>query len=98
MRKFASIRMLALIAHLDLELFRMDTKIAFSNVNLDEQIYMGQPIGFVSKEKEDKVCHLKRSIYGLQKSSRPWYFGLHGVITSFGLSMASEDHGVDFMF
>ena len=72
----------------------MDTKIAFYNVNLDEQIYMGQPIGFLSKEKEDKVCRLKRSIYVLKKSSRSWYIGLHGVITSFGLSMASEDHSV----
>ena len=32
--------------------------------NLEEEIYMDQPIGFVSKGQEDKVCCLKRSIYG----------------------------------
>ena len=48
--RFASIRLLlALVAHLDLELFQMDVKTAFINENLEEEIYMNQPIGFVSK-------------------------------------------------
>jgi hypothetical protein len=55
---------------LDLELFQMDGKIAFINGELDEEIYTDQPIGFVAKGKERKVCHLKRSIYGLKQSSR----------------------------
>ena len=59
-----------LVAHLDLELFQMDMKTAFLNGNLEEEIYMDQPIGFVSKGQEDKVCHLKKSIYGLKQSSR----------------------------
>jgi len=49
----------------------MDVKIAFLNENLKEEIYMDQSIGFVLKGQEDKVCHLKRSIYGLKQSSRP---------------------------
>jgi len=48
--RFASIRLLlALVAHLDLELFQMDVKTAFLNGNLEEEIYMNQPIGFVSE-------------------------------------------------
>jgi len=71
--RFASIRLLlALVVHLDLELFQMDAKTAFLNGNLKEEIYMDQPIGFVSKGQEDKVCRLKRSIYGLKQSSRSW--------------------------
>jgi len=47
---FASIRLLlALVAHLDLELFQMDVKATFLNRNLEEEIYMDQPIGFISK-------------------------------------------------
>jgi len=46
---------------------------------------MDQPIGFVSKDKEDKVCHLQRSIYGLKQPFRSWYFRFHEVIISFDL-------------
>ena len=93
--RFASIRLLlALVAHLDLELFQMDVKTAFLNGSLEEEIYMDQPFGFVSKGQEDKVCRLKRSIYGLKQSSRSWYLRFHEAITSFGLSMVSEDHCV----
>jgi len=48
----------------------MDVKIIFLNGSLEKEIYMDQPIGFVSKGQEDKVWHLKRSIYGLKQSFR----------------------------
>ena len=67
MVRIASIHLLlALVAHLDLELIQMDVKIAFLNGSLEEEIYMDQSLGFVSKGQEDKVCRLKRSIYGLK--------------------------------
>ena len=69
--RFASIRLiLATIASLDLELHQMDVKTAFLNGELDEEIFMDQPIGFVVKEQERKVCMLNRSLYGLKQSSR----------------------------
>ena len=65
--RFASVRLiLAIIANLNLELYQMDVKTAFLNGELDEEIYMDQPIGFVTKGQEHKVCKLKRSIYGLK--------------------------------
>ena len=57
---------LAIVVHLDLELFQMDVKTAFLNGELDEEIYMDQPIGFEVKEQWHKLCRLKRSIYGLK--------------------------------
>jgi len=86
--------LLALVAHLDLELFQMDVKTASLDENLEEKIYMDQPIGFVSKGQEDKVCRLKKSIYGLKRSSRAWYFRFHEAITAFGLTMVSDYHCV----
>jgi len=48
--RFASIHLrLTLVAHLDLELFQMDVKTAFVHENLEEEIYMDQPIVFVLK-------------------------------------------------
>ena len=85
---------LAIVAHLDLELFQMDVKTAFLNGELDEEIYMDQPIGFEVKEQRRKVCHLKRSIYDLKQASRQWYFKFHKAIILIGFKMMEEDHCV----
>ena len=57
---------IALVAHYDLELHQMDVKTAFLNGDLDENIYMAQPKGFVMREKERIGCRMKKSIYGLK--------------------------------
>ena len=61
---------LAIVAHMDLELYQMNVKTAFLNGELDEKIYMDQPLCFESKRQERRVCKLKRSIYGLKQASR----------------------------
>ena len=75
---------MALVAHLDLELHQMDVKTAFLNGDLEEEVYMKQPEGFSSKDGEHLVCKLNKSIYGLKQASRQWYKKFHEVITSFG--------------
>lgn len=67
--RFASIRLiLALVSSMDLELYQMDVKTAFLNGELNEEIYMNQPEGFVVRGEEQKVCKLRRSIYGLKQA------------------------------
>jgi len=56
---------MALLVHYDLKLHQMDVKTAFLNGNLEEGVYMDQPIGFIEEEKEHMVYKLKKSIYGL---------------------------------
>ena len=75
---------MALAAHYDLELYQMDVKTAFLNGNLNEEVYMDQPMGFIEKGKEHMVCKLKRSIYGLKQASRQWYLKFNDTIVSFG--------------
>ena len=57
---------MAIVAHFDLELHQMDVKTPFLNGDLDEGVYMEQPTGFVEVGKEDLVCKLNKSIYGLK--------------------------------
>ena len=72
----------------------MDVKTAFLNGELDEEIYMDQPIGFVTKGQKHKVCKLKRSIYDLKQSSRQWYLRFHRAVLSNRFTMIEEDHCV----
>lgn len=72
--KMSSIRVvLALAASLDLEIEQMYVKTAFLHGDLEEEIYMEQPEGFVLRGKEDYVCKLKKSLYGLKQAPRQWY-------------------------
>ena len=61
---------MALIAHYDLELHQMDINTAFLNGDLEKNVYMAQPKGFVMEGKECMGCHLRKSIYGLKQASR----------------------------
>ncbi|CAA0830762.1 cysteine-rich RLK (RECEPTOR-like protein kinase) 8, partial [Striga hermonthica] len=51
--------LLAVAAHMDYKIWKMDVKTAFLNGNLDEDIYMQQPEGFIAKGQEHLVCKLK---------------------------------------
>nr|ABW74556.1 copia-like pol polyprotein [Boechera divaricarpa] len=75
---------LALVAHYNLELHQMDVKTAFLNGELEEEVYMDQPEGFVATGNENLVCKLRKSIYGLKQASRQWYFKFNDIITSYG--------------
>jgi hypothetical protein len=57
---------MALVAHYDLELHRIDVKTAFLNGNLQEIVYMTQPKGFAVEVKEHMGCKLKKSLYVLK--------------------------------
>ncbi|KAH9687674.1 hypothetical protein KPL70_014852 [Citrus sinensis] len=72
--RHASIRViLAITAVQDMELDQLDVKTSFLHGRLEEEILMSQPEGYEFPGKEDHVCQLKKSLYGLKQSPRQWY-------------------------
>ena len=82
-----SIRILLSIATFyDYEIWQMDVKIVVLNGNLEESIYMAQTEGFIELDHEQRVCKLKRSIYGLKQASRSWNIKFDTAIKSYGFN------------
>ena len=90
--KIATIRTLfALASSHNLIVHQMNVKTAFSNGDLEEEIYMVQPPGFVVPGQEHKVCKLKKSLYGLKQAPKQWYEKFHKTILSFGFTANRAD-------
>ena len=75
----------------------MDVKTAFLHGDLDEEIYFQQPKGFEVKGKEDHVCLLKKSLYGLKQSPRQWYKKFDAFMTRARFTKSKYDHCVYLM-
>ncbi|KAM1050580.1 hypothetical protein ACFX13_033042 [Malus domestica] len=86
--------LLAIAAYHDYEIWQMDVKTAFLNGYLEEELYMAQPKGFVSKSEKTKVCKLQRSIYGLKQAFRSWNIRFDTEIKSFGFTQNEYDNCV----
>nr|GFA17797.1 retrovirus-related Pol polyprotein from transposon TNT 1-94 [Tanacetum cinerariifolium] len=63
---------LAYAAHKDFTFFQMDVKTTFLNEILKEEVYVGQPPGFVSKQYPDHVYALDKALYGLKQAPWAW--------------------------
>ena len=51
----------------------MDVRKSFLNGDLVEDVYMSQPVDFEEVGKENMVCKLQKSIYGLKQAFRQLY-------------------------
>ena len=90
--RITSIRMLIAIASLNnMEIHQMDVKTAFLNGELDEEIYMEQPEGFVVQGQENKVCKLVKSLYGLKQAPKQWHEKFDHTMLSHGFKINECD-------
>jgi hypothetical protein len=62
----------------------LDVDTAFLNGDLEEEVFMEQPLGFAEKGKESKVCLLKKSLYGLKQAPRAWNKKLNETLIKIG--------------
>ncbi|KAJ3693368.1 hypothetical protein LUZ60_008848 [Juncus effusus] len=63
----------------------------FSACELDREIYMNQPHGFVSKTHPEYVCKLKKALYGLKQDPRAWYGKVAEFLVQSGYTVATAD-------
>ena len=91
--KLTTIRLvLGIVAAENLHLEQLDIKTAFLHGDLEEDIYMRQPQGFIVQGKESLVCKLRKSLYGLKQAPRQWYKKFDSFMYSTGFTRRQADH------
>ncbi|CAH9055335.1 unnamed protein product [Cuscuta epithymum] len=93
--KLTSVRLLiSLAATHGWHLHQLDIKNAFLHGDLQEEVYIEQPPGFVAQGEYGKVCRLRKSLYGLKQSPRAWFGKFSQTIEQFGMKKGQSDHSV----
>lgn len=64
--------LLALAAKQGWQVHHVDVKSAFLNGDLQEEVYVSQPEGFVKEQHREKVYRLYKALYGLRQAPRAW--------------------------
>ena len=59
-----------MVAAENLHIEQLDVKTSFLHGDLEEDIYMIQPEGFIVQGQENLVCKLRKSLYGLKQAPR----------------------------
>ena len=72
--RFETVRVFRVVAaQLGWPIYQFDVKSAFLNDELEEEVYVTQPEGFVIKGEANEVYRLRKALYGLKQVSRAWY-------------------------
>jgi hypothetical protein len=76
---------LSLAAMMKWKVHQMDVKTTFLNGEIKEEVYVEQPLGFETHDRETHVCILKKTLYGL------WYGRIDNFLMSLGFTKSSVD-------
>ena len=72
----------------------MDAKNAFLHRDLQEEVYIEQPLQFVALGESDLVCRLRKALYGLKQSLRAWFGKFSEVVQQFSMHKCQPDHSM----
>jgi hypothetical protein len=90
--RYTSIQsIIALAASMGWKLHQMDVKTTFLNGEIEEEVYIEQPEGFVVHNERSHVCRLKKVLYGLKQEPRAWYEKMVGFLMSLGFDKSDVD-------
>nr|GFC01618.1 retrovirus-related Pol polyprotein from transposon TNT 1-94 [Tanacetum cinerariifolium] len=80
---------LVYVAHKNMVVYQMDMKTAFLNGNLQKEVYVSQPNGFVDLDNPNHVYKLKKALYELKQAPCAWYDMLSSFLLSQDFSKGS---------
>lgn len=83
--------LLTVAGHKGLQVRHVDVKNAYLNGVLQEEIFMRQPPGYSTVGKEELVCKLNRSLYGLKQAARVWNSTIKEVLVDLGFRQSEAD-------
>ena len=96
--RFETVRlMLALAALEGWHIEGLDVRNAYLYGELEEELYMEQPEGFLAKGQEHKVLRLRRALYGLKQAGLAWWRALDNSMKLMGFVRLKSDAGL-FLF
>jgi hypothetical protein len=75
----------------------MNAKTTFLNGEIEEEVYIEQPEGFVKYNEKSQVYRLKKSFYGLKQTPRAWYEKMDGFLMSFGFNNSVVDPNLYYL-
>ena len=68
----------------------------FLNGVVEEEVYVEQPLGFETHDRNTHVCKLKKALYGLKQAPRTWYDRMDRFLMSLGFTKIKEDSNLYF--
>ena len=83
---------LGMVAAENLHLEQLDVKTTFLFGDVEEDIYMIQPEGFILQGQENLFCKLRKSLYGLKQAPRQWYKKFDSFMHRIGFKRYETDH------
>ncbi|KAL4589803.1 hypothetical protein LXL04_002713 [Taraxacum kok-saghyz] len=76
------------------QVHHLDVKSTFLNGDLQEEVYVSQPEGFVKEQHQYKVYRLYKALYGLHQAPRAWNARLNKFLKGLGFARCPQEHAV----
>ena len=84
--------LISLATNLNWPLNKFDVKNAFLHGDLEEEVYIDIPLGFVSSTQEKVVCKFQKELYELNQSPRAWFGQFSLAMRKYGFKPSNSDH------
>lgn len=82
---------LSLVVNFNWRVRQLDIRNAFLNGDLNEEVYMKQPLSFVDSAHPSHVLKLHKVLYGLKQSPQAWFLKLSSCLLNLGFFASKSD-------